>query len=448
MIKGVAAAAPKPVFGSIFDMIGTSITDQNTKWVLPPEASASSAFMTDGYFTHFRQLSKQRVNMPLANDFGVSGYTFADILANTLGPCLRSGARYTCLEGGSNDLTNADPEISSFASMKRNWLNIVTRLIQAGRTVVVIPIPPRAGATLTTAQRNVQMQFTNWQREFCWGNSGLVYVDYLGYWLDQTSSSSVPLAGMVKTDNLHPTAIGAYWMGKAMHDVLTPLLPPQPTIITANADIYDATNNPTGSLIFSGSTNYALQASTGGTATAGTNLTFVNNGLAQGSTLVRATSSATCTVTLSKQNPRTDAGRASGERQVIQIAASQGGSADDVYNFRYTPAIGNVAEGDWFYAEASIETTAAPTNCNAIELYLLETATPVNQTAVDGSFNSSLAGVLPAVTDYRVFRTPPIRRQAGASALQCNVRFRFKTDVGAAGVTAAIGDFVVRKMPA
>jgi hypothetical protein len=442
----VAAATPKPIFGSMVDLLGTSHTDMNSKWILPGQANPSSAWMSDGYFTHFQQLSGQRLYCPLSNNKGVSGNNMLDMLAR-LGDLLSTTARFTVFEVGSNDLTNSDPSISSFASMKANWLAIVTCLIQAGRTVIVIPITPRAGSFLTSVQLFVQMQFTNWQREWCYTHDGVIFVDYLPYWLDQTSTTSVPLAGMVKTnDNLHETSIGAYWIGRAMHEFVTPFLPQRQTNVVANADIYDATYNPTGTLLFSGATNYSLCAGTGGTATASTNLTYVNSGLAQGSTLIRASSSATCTVTLSKENPRTDVGRSSGERQIIQIAASSGGSADEVYNFRFTPAIANVAVDDWYYAEASVEITAAPVNCNALELYLLETRPSNSQTAIDGAFNSSLAGQLASVTDKRVLRTPPIKRTSDATALQVNLRPRFKTDVGAAGITVAVADFVVRKL--
>jgi hypothetical protein len=60
--------------------------------------------------------------------------------------------------------------------------------------------------------------------------------------------------------------------------------------------------------------------------------------------------------------------------------------------------------------------------------------------------NSSLAGVLPAVTWNGVLRTPPIQRTADATALQVNIRARLKTDAGAAGITFKVGDYVVRKV--
>lgn len=449
LMQQSAVLNSRPFYGPTIAFVGTSITDQCTRYIPNDQPTPSSAFFADGYITHFMQLSGQRCNFPLKNSFGVSGNTFVDI-AQRLQPIIKVNAAIIGLEGGSNDFTNSDPNISSLASVKANWLVCAQRLRQTGALIVIIPAPPRAGAVLTAAQLKVQMAFTTFQREFCHANPGFLFCDYLGYWLDQTSATSVPLAGMVKSDNLHPTTIGAYWMGKALADLLNPYLPQRPTNLVANADIYDATNNPTGSLLYTGASNRSLVSGTGGTETANANLTYTGGGtgggLAAGWTFLRGTSTSVCTVTNTKQNPTTAAGRASGERQIIQIAASSGGGADEVYNFRFTPALADVAAGDWYYGEVLVEITAAPVNMNALELYVLETRPSNSQTSIDGSFSTSLAGVWPQVTDLRVLRSPPIQRTSDASALQWNLRARFKTDVSTAGITAIVGDPVMRKV--
>jgi lysophospholipase L1-like esterase len=431
--------------GPTFAIFGTSITDQCTRNIQPPSASPSRAYMADGYATYMRQLTGQRINLPVENDFGKSGDTFQMMYAaGRINPVIAAQADLTIVEGGSNNVA-----VDDFATMRDAWLNIVKKLRGEGpTTVIVLPMPPRAGSVLTAAQVKAQQRFYNYQREFCLKYRGYLFCDYLGYWLDQTSATSVPLSGMVKADNLHPTNIGAYYMGKALADLINPLLPTRPTAVLPNADIYDSTNNPTGNLLYSGATNYGLLAGTGGTQTANANLTYAGGGSSAGSTFVRGTATSVCTVTLDKENPRTDAGRASGERQTIQIAANTGGGADEVYNFRFTPALADVAAGDWYYGEAIIEVTGAPVNVSAVEFYLLETRPSNSQTAIDGAMNSSLAGVLASVTNTYVYRTPPIQRQSDATALQANIRARLKTDAGAASITFKVGDMVVRKADA
>jgi lysophospholipase L1-like esterase len=435
-------------------MFGTSITAQNARNNTDLNNSPSRAFFTDGYAAHARQMLQQRFNLPVEFNFGLSGDTLIPNPPTTIGMTVRQDAvlavkpDVVMLEAGANDIP-----VSSFEAMRDAWLQIVRRFRNIGAIVVVIPIPPRAGAALTAAQVKKQQRFTNFQREFCLNNNGVLFADYLGYWLDQTSTASVPLAGMVKADNLHPTAQGAHYMGRAIADLLGPILPPRPSHVLANADIYDATDNFTGNLLYSGTANRGLMAGTGGTETANANLTYTGGGtgggLATGWSFLRGSSTSVCTVTNTKESPRTDPGRSSGERQVIQIAASSGGGADEVYNLRCSPTFADIAVGDWYYAEAQIEITAAPVNVSALELYLLETRPANSQTAIDGSMNSSLALTLAGVTDGgvpRVYRTPPMQKTADATAIQANVRARLKTDVGAASITFKVADFVVRKV--
>ena len=427
---------------------GTSVTDQNSKNVPNDQASPGRAWYTDGYATWLRILTSQRIDLNPNNDFGVSGDTFAMMYAR-IGNVLASKADFCIVEGGPNDIPNLVTD-DDYKEMRRDWEKIVTLLRQKGMTPIILPPTARSGAVLTASQIRFQQQLYNYQREFCRKNAGYLFCDYLGYWLDQTSVSSVPLAGMVKADNLHPTAIGAYYMGKALADLINPLLPPLPTNVLPNADIFNATDNFTGNLLYSSGLNRGILLGTGGTETANANLTYTGGGtgggLAAGMTFLRGTATSVCTVTNTKENPRTDAGRASGERQVIQIAASTGGGADEVYNLRFTPALADVAAGEWYYGECSMEVSVAPTNVMALEFYVLETRPSNSQTSIDLALNSSLAGVLPTVTWSGVMRTPPIKRTSDASALQINIRARLKTDAGAAGITFKVGDLALRKV--
>jgi hypothetical protein len=429
--------------GPKFAIFGTSITDQNSRKIDPPTATPSRAWFNDGYMTWFRYFSNQRVNMPVDYDFGVSGDTFQQMLAR-IDAVIASKVDFCIVEGGSNNIA-----VDSYAVIKDTWLSIVTKLRANGITPVIMPMPPRAGSVLTQNQIKTQHRFYNFQREFCLNNFGYLFCDYYGYWLDQTSTTSIPLSGYVKADNLHPTITGAYWMGKALADLLLPYLPIRPSIVNANADIFDATYNPTGTLLYNTTNNRSLLSGTGGTETSNANLTYTGGGtgggLAAGWTFLRGSATSVCTVTNTKESPRTD-GRNSGERQIIQIAANSGGGSDEVYNLRFTPANADVPTGEWYYAEASVEVTGAPVNVSAIELYLLETRPLNSQTSIDGAWNSALGGVLPTVTMNGVLRTPAILKQSDATALQVNIRARLKTDVGAASVTLKVGDFVVRRV--
>lgn len=435
------------VYGPTFASIGDSNVDQNSRWILPPLASPSSTWFSDGFIAKFRSLSLQRINFPLANERGVSGYKLRDVLDNLvpLIPLMEDDPRFVMVWAGSNNITAADGSGGSFAEMVTDIDAIVDAILKLGKTPVLYPIPPRAGASLTTAQILKQNQYNNYLRWKAATTENVILVDYLKKFIDLTSLTGVPLANMVKADNLHLANAGAFEVGLATLEAMDRYLPPAPLTFTSAMDYYDATNNPTGSLLRSGTTNYSTMAGTGGTHTASTGFTTSGN-LATGFTSVKSGGTSTCAVTASKV--ARDDGWSSGEAQQIVIAVTGAGGSDEIHNLRATPAIGDVAVGEWIYAECKLQVTAAPNNINAIELYLLESATPANQTAIDGGYNSTLSLKLPAKTWTEVLRTPPIKRQAGATALQVNLRTRMDTTGGNAGVTYKAMDYTVRKLNA
>lgn len=419
---------------------GTSIEDAATRNILPPNPSPSRAKFTDGYITHAMALSGQRAHFSVDGDFGVSGYTLQNMLDN-VGLVIAYYPTHCVLGGGSNDF----PTAITLGDMKIIWVALVTALIQSNICVIVMPAPPRGTGVLTVAQVHKQMAFTNFQREWCHNNRGALFCDYLPYVTDQTSDVSVPLPGMTKVgDPLHLSAIGSYWKGKALAELIMAICPPTRTDFSSAADYYSA-DNPTGSLHYSGTTNYSRMANSGGSQTADGNLTHAGT-LAAGLTAVRSGSSV-CTWTHSKENPRTDPGRNSGERQIEEIAITGIGDVDEVYNIRRTLNVADIAPGEWFYAEANIEFLTAPNNMWALECYVLDDA-DLNQTAIDMGLNTTSAGVMASVVEKWVLRTDAIPRQASTTALQSNIRARMKADTGNAGAKFVIGDFKTVKLAA
>jgi hypothetical protein len=421
-------------------MLGHSQIDMNSRNIKPPAANPSRAFFTDGLVTWARVLTRQRFDMDPDGDFGVSGDTLRMMQAR-LGDVIAYKPTHCLFMGGANDFST-----STFAVARDEFLTSIQYLISNNVAPIVVPEAPRGGSVLTVPQVQFQHRYTNFQREWVRSNRGAYFLDYLPRVTDQTSAVSAPLAGMIKADFLHLATPGAYHSGSALAELINQIAPPQPTDYLLAADYYHPTDNPTGNLLYSGTTNRGLLAGTGGTQTANGGLTYAGGGLAAGATFVRGSATSTCTVTLDKQNPRTDAGRASGERQLVEIAANSGGGADEVYNLRFTPTFADIAAGDWYYGEASVEIITAPVNMWALEFYLLETRPSNSQTAIDMGLNSTLAGVMPSVVWSGVLRTPPIQRTADATAIQANIRARMKTDAGAASVKFAVGDMQVRKV--
>lgn len=431
------------VSGPTFSAIGDSMTDQNSRWILPPLATPSSAWFTDAPLGWFRILSHQRINFPLSHELGVSGDTLEDVYERldqvyNLNP----KPDYCVVLAGGNNIS-LTTSLGSFSSMRDTWLKIVRSLKERGIIPITMPVPPRAGSVLTTAQILTQQRLANYQREFCRRNKGYLFCDYLKYFIDQTSSTGAPLATMVKADNLHPAATGAYYMGKAMADLMALYIPAPANSFYSATDYYDATSNPTGTLLHSGTTNYSTMAGTTGTHTASTGFTTSGN-LAAGWTSVKSGGTSTWATTCSK-GTRSD-GWSSGATQIVQHAITGAGGADEIHNLRATPVFSEINADDWYYAECKISVTAAPVNINALELYLLETRPSNSQTAVDQNYNAATSLLIPTVTWSGTLRTPPIKRTSDATAVQVNLRTRANTTSGTASVTYEVTDFVVRKV--
>lgn len=432
--------------GLLVAAVGTSFEDGASRDSPPPAANPTRAFFNDGWLSWLRILSGQRVNLPAEYVLGASGTSWntpdTGITAQVDAVCRLYPKPSYCIVGGvPNDIGSR-----SFADIRTDWTAGIEKLIANGIKPVTVTTLPRGSASLSAAQLGVLLQMNRHIVDYS-RLRGLDVIDAWRLMADQASTSSNALAGMIKTsDNLHPSTIGAFQWGKAAAAVFNRILNDRWDHFLAAADIYSGTTNKTGNLLFSGSANYGLMAGSGGSQTASTGLTH-SGSLATGVTAVRSGTS-TCTWTHAKENPRTDAGRSSGERQVETIAANAGGGADEVYNLRFSPAFVNFSPGDVVEAMCSIEVHQAPSRTTALELYLLETRPTNSYTAIDGALQSSLSGFLPAETWSGVLRAPPIRIEEDATAIALNIRARLDASAAAAGIGFKVGDVALRKLAA
>lgn len=428
-----------------FASIGDSNVDQNTRWILPPTASPSSAWFSDGFIAKFRSLSKQMINFPLANEKGVSGDKLQDMLARLSQVTSLTPKPDACFVwGGSNNGPTADTLETMFNAL----LGIVNGLKNSDIIPILYPIPPRGGAVLTQPQIDKIKAYNEDLVEFALNPfNGCLLVDYRDSICDPATRNTTytPLPNKVKADNLHLANEGGYYVGRDTVAQLTELLPPYIATAIAAEDFYHAVDNPTGSLLHSGATNYSIMAGTTGTHTASSGFT-TSGPLATGFTSIRSGGATSTTAVTASKVARFDG--LPGEAQRIVIAATTAGATDEIHNLRATPAIGEVAAGEWYYAEVKLKIISAPVNVNAIELYLLETRPTNSQTAIDGGYNSTLSLKLPGETWIEHLKTPPIQRQADATALQVNLRSRLNTASGLAGVTYEVMDYAVRKVAA
>lgn len=428
-------------------ILGDSMTDQNSRQILPPSTNPSTAWCADGYASWLRVLSRQAVRIPVANDFGVSGDTFQQMLSR-LPQVLAVKPDFCIVLGGANNYA-----VQSYDTYLAVWLEIIKRLMKAGIIPVVLPIPPRKSGLLTAQQLASQMRFTQFQREYC-RNQGIPFADYLPWVTNPAVAGNVPYDAMIRTgDTVHPSTQMAYQMGKALLRSMRDLIPYANFIYPSPADFYSA-DNPTGNLHGTATLHYGLMdgairpgASTGVTYSGGST---GGGDLATGYTFVRGGSGtlSAATVDLTKV-ARTDGIPYSS--QAVNINAASGGtSTDEQYNVRATRNLGagatDVVAGDWFFMEAEVEVFEA-VNAWSLEAYLVEQKTGSIQTSIDLAVRDFTQGFLPNEAWSGILRTPPIQRQTDTvSYLQGNIRARLNPAASGAKLRFNVANFSIRKV--
>lgn len=276
-LKGSSSfAALAGVPGTVNDkrsiiIIGDSMTNQNNGF-----AANQSFNQAQGYMTWLQVFSGHRWSFSVpgntisGGNFGVSGDTTALVLAR-FDPILAASPDWAIVMIGTNDVNN---DAISAATTIANLETIYTRLQAIGTKIIAIPILPRTFSS--SARRLKSMTVSTWIRNYNRNypdREQIIVVDPSKYWLDSTSATGDNLAS-VSHDNLHPNVAGAYYIGKALWEVLQPYAPPPiPHVYQSAADLYDATANLRGNLLTNGMLNGSGGTQTVGTGTLATNWT-------------------------------------------------------------------------------------------------------------------------------------------------------------------------------
>lgn len=217
-------------------------------------------------------LSRQRVVHTHALNFGVAGETSSQVLAR-VGQVVAARPNICTVLAGTNDGAISGGSATTIANLDA----IYSALTGAGILVIAIPITPRGSGT--TAERQRMLRVNDWIKR----RSGRNFIV-----LDLTEnfghSAWVPKAGYTY-DNLHPTPVGAFQIGKALAALVTALIPSAPAPGVTTLDTYDAVNNPSGNLLPNG-----VMAGTGGGLATGFTGQLANNHFINGTPAMQSTS--------------------------------------------------------------------------------------------------------------------------------------------------------------
>lgn len=219
-----------------------------------------------------RDLAKQSFIFDIGNVHAFGGANSEQVLALLRADIDADPAGTVAVLCGTND--RATP-YQWAASRTIDALEAIEALIlDRGKLCLWLTEMPRGGSNaLSGADLAAHLSVVRWLN----GRRavpGVHVVDTFTPLTDLASATAAPLTNMMGSDGLHPAPIGAYTAGLAIKAKMDTLFSSNPELALGAADLYDATNNPRGSLNAN-----PMMTGTGGTVNNGA-ATVTNNGAA------------------------------------------------------------------------------------------------------------------------------------------------------------------------
>lgn len=399
------------------------------------KANGSTALMSKGYVGWAQTLSNCAGIFPTQLIWGWAGKGSLEILAVLpyfISALKAANCNTAVVEAPTNDLLIYG---RSFSTTTAAMTQIYQSLVSAGIRVIAVPVLPRssdgAGSQISTASARSFAAIAAWQARYCRDNVGMYLADPTMNIVDFSSTTGFPIpyttistgtavANGYTMDGLHPSPMGAKWVGAAIASVLVSIMPPVDTRMVSPWDYYDSANNPKGNLLSNG----MLQAFTGGLANSFSTIRYLGSA---------------GTVTPTQASASLPNG-SSYSKQQLDIATSTDTATG--YSF-YQTIYANFAAGDNVYAECEVDTSITGGQWSNIGLNLSDQNMTVRtlQEQANFNYNGSVAG---GASWSGVLRTPPITVQAGATQVQ----FLLYLAIAGAGATGTvkIGRPALRKL--
>lgn len=422
-MSGLLAHSPK---NNVVAFVGDSITAMTTK-------DNNGQFIRNsnqGYSFWLPTLTRQRVITSQALNFGVPGDTAADVLAR-MQPILSCGAGIFVGEIGRNDIGDGTV-ITDAATLKAQIASIWSQLLATGATVIWYTIWPAHLPAGSQSQRQL-WDVNTWMKKQMQVFKGLYVIDSAYAYGDPTSATSSPRAGYSPTgDGTHPTALGAFVMGRLLAPTVELLYPDPGHILDGVSDSYDTNYNPRGNLVangfLTGSGGSAWSGHTGGQVPDNWQLFAV--GATLGNLWVEGS-----------QATMAD-GRSCFQLQITR-SSEVDVDADSNISLGYTfQSFDTLALGDRLIARCEFEVTAGTSNIAAIRLNLSGQAGS-NFSHCDGYATSDQS--LTAEAFGGVLMTPEFTLTAIPSAMYLSVQATLTKEVSSQALILKIAQIDIRK---
>jgi lysophospholipase L1-like esterase len=163
------------------------------------------------FITWANALLGQRLNV--IGNFGISGNTTTQMLAR-IDSVVALHPAYCIVLGGTNDVWDTDASVT-----ENNLLDIYQTLIGAGITVVAVTIPP---STWVTAVKQRVIAINAYIKGLRSSLKNYLVCD--AYEAIVNPANDEPISGRT-FDGLHPNTLGGYSIGKALYNLLNPIIP-------------------------------------------------------------------------------------------------------------------------------------------------------------------------------------------------------------------------------
>jgi lysophospholipase L1-like esterase len=254
-------AVTSPIQGSRVALLGTSLVQQNHEASERRICSSARGWATWAEVLSHGQLDIRVVHDPLVYpgwepsgrpgmtrgftglNAGVSGQRARDIV-NRIDEVLALDFDLIIVDAGTNDMITETKE--SIQAMREK---IVSRLLDAGKIVILLPILARS--TVKWPAGGSERAKAHWinhkSRAFAERNNRCHIFDWNGPWVDWTSKDGIPHSGF-SDDGTHFSVPGGYAVGKAVAEYLRCFLSPPMEQHWPRDDRFDAVDNPLGNI--------------------------------------------------------------------------------------------------------------------------------------------------------------------------------------------------------
>lgn len=371
-------------------------------------------------------LTNGRAYCPPDLNFGVAGETSVQVAAR-VASVTASDADVVVLIASTNDTdTVASDSFNALAAAVRAIAN-------SGKVVLWLTELPYNSVSSVSANRQAQLYRIRQQiLRFAYRN--VVAVDAWNLVIDPAATTAQWLAAYTY-DGLHFSPAGAHRIASAIAPYINALVGANYPVLGISGDVYDATYNPSGNLVSTGS----MKGSAGTKAGAGT----ITGTVPSNWNLTAAAAWAVTTSTIARTN-------ANWFEMAITGTPTLG---TDTVEFAQTVVIGNFAVGDIIEASCAIEVDAGGSNVYGPMLEMFANGgTNVlsggygDTTAKTGPGGTTPFGYAPTAAYSGIMRSPPFTVGTASSV---KPRLVVKGDAGvAAAVTCRVGPFEFRKLAA